>query len=75
MLTVLLLLSAVIAVPEVQTALIERRAANGEVRAIQFINLTAEISGRVTDIFVKEDGDDRSCLSQVSHCFAWTRHS
>ncbi len=67
---VLLLLAAVIAVsvvgsrgdlPEVQTARIERRAlleskvtANGEVRPIQFINLTAEISGRVTDIFVKE---------------------
>lgn len=47
--------------PEVQTAKVERRAvleakvtANGEVRPIQFINLTAEVSGRVTDVFVKE---------------------
>lgn len=46
---------------EVQTGKVERRAlleskvtANGEVRPIQFINLTAEVSGRVTDIFVKE---------------------
>jgi HlyD family secretion protein len=67
---VLLLLAAVIAVsvigsrgdlPEVQTSRVERLAlleskvtANGEVRPIQFINLTAEVSGRVTDIFVKE---------------------
>jgi HlyD family secretion protein len=47
--------------PEVQTAKVERRAvleskvtSNGEVRPIQFINLTAEVSGRVTDVFVKE---------------------
>src|SRR5678815_4105787 len=47
--------------PEVQTAKVEKRAvleskvtANGEVRPIQFINLTAEVAGRVTDIFVKE---------------------
>jgi HlyD family secretion protein len=47
--------------PEVQTAKVEKRAAleakvtaNGEVRPIQFINLTAEVSGRVTDVFVKE---------------------
>lgn len=47
--------------PEVQTAKVTRRAvleskvtANGEVRPIQFINLTAEVSGRVTDVFVKE---------------------
>jgi HlyD family secretion protein len=47
--------------PEVQTAKVERRVmleskvtANGEIRPIQFINLTAEVSGRVTDIFVKE---------------------
>jgi HlyD family secretion protein len=46
---------------EVQTGKVERRTlleskvtANGEVRPIQFINLTAEVSGRVTDIFVKE---------------------
>ena len=46
---------------EIQAAKVERRAvleskvtANGEVRPIQFINLTAEVSGRVTDIFVKE---------------------
>jgi HlyD family secretion protein len=67
---VMLLLAAVIAasvvgsrgdLPEVQTARIERHAlleskvtANGEVRPIQFINLTAEVSGRVTDIYVKE---------------------
>jgi hypothetical protein len=63
---ILLLLAAVTAVseigsrgdlPEAQTARIERRAlleskvtANGEVRPIQFINLTTEVSGRVTDI-------------------------
>jgi HlyD family secretion protein len=48
-------------VTEVQTAKVEKRAmleskvtANGEVRPIQFINLTAEVSGRVTDVFVKE---------------------
>ncbi len=47
--------------PEVQTAKVERRAvleekvtSNGEVRPIQIINLTAEVSGRVTDVFVKE---------------------
>jgi len=47
--------------PEVQTARVERHSlleskvtANGEVRPIQFINLTAEVSGRVIDIFVKE---------------------
>jgi HlyD family secretion protein len=47
--------------PEVQTAKVEKRSvleskvtANGEVRPIQFINLTAEVSGRVTDVFVKE---------------------
>ncbi|MGE0132689.1 MAG: efflux RND transporter periplasmic adaptor subunit [Blastocatellales bacterium] len=47
--------------PEVQTAKVERRAtleakvtANGEVRPIQFINLTSEVQGRVTDVFVKE---------------------
>lgn len=46
---------------EVQTGKVEKRAlleskvtANGEVRPIQVINLTAEVSGRVTDIFVKE---------------------
>jgi len=47
--------------PEVQIARVERRelleskvTSNGEVRPIQFINLTAEVSGRVTDVFVKE---------------------
>jgi HlyD family secretion protein len=47
--------------PEVQVAKVARRAllesrvtANGEVRPVQFINLTAEVSGRVTDVFVKE---------------------
>jgi HlyD family secretion protein len=47
--------------PEVQTAKVERRplleakvTANGEVRPIQFINLTSEVTGRVTDVFVKE---------------------
>jgi HlyD family secretion protein len=46
---------------EVETAKVERRAvleskvmANGEVRPIQFINLTAEVSGRVVEVFVKE---------------------
>ncbi|MCI0661761.1 MAG: biotin/lipoyl-binding protein [Acidobacteria bacterium] len=69
-LVVLLLTVAIIAVsligirgdlPEVRTTRIERRAllesmviANGEVRPIQFINLTAEVSGRVTNLFVKE---------------------
>ncbi|MFM8393348.1 MAG: efflux RND transporter periplasmic adaptor subunit [Acidobacteriota bacterium] len=52
--------------PEVQIAKVERRelleskvTSNGEVRPIQFINLTAEVSGRVTDVFVKE-GDQIS---------------
>ncbi len=47
--------------PEVQVAKVEKRTlleskvtANGEVRPIQFINLTAEVAGRVTDVFVKE---------------------
>ena len=47
--------------PEVQTAKVEKRnlleskvTANGEVRPIQLINLTAEVSGRVTDLYVKE---------------------
>jgi HlyD family secretion protein len=47
--------------PEVQTSKVERRAlleskvtANGEVRPIQFINLTSEVQGRVTEVFVKE---------------------
>ena len=47
--------------PEVQTAKVEKRAvleskvtANGEVRPIQLINLTAEVAGRVTDVYVKE---------------------
>lgn len=47
--------------PEVQVSKVEERpvleskvTANGEVRPIQFINLTAEVSGRVTDVFVKE---------------------
>ncbi len=47
--------------PEVQVAKVERRAmleakvtANGEVRPIQFINLTSEVTGRVMDVFVKE---------------------
>lgn len=47
--------------PEVQVSKVERKkmleskvTANGEVRPIQFINLTAEVSGRVTDVFVKE---------------------
>lgn len=47
--------------PEVQTAKVEKRAlleskvtANGEVRPIQFINLTSEVQGRVIDVFVKE---------------------
>jgi HlyD family secretion protein len=47
--------------PEVQAAKVERRAAleakvtaNGEVRPIQFISLQSEVTGRVTDVFVKE---------------------
>src|SRR5215475_2903681 len=47
--------------PEVQTAKVERRAlleskvtSNGQVIPIQKINLTAEVSGRVTAVFVKE---------------------
>jgi len=47
--------------PEVQTAKVERRAlleskvtSNGQVIPIQKINLTAEVSGRVTGVFVKE---------------------
>jgi HlyD family secretion protein len=47
--------------PEVQTANVARRAsleakvtANGEVRPIQFISLQSEVTGRVTDVFVKE---------------------
>src|SRR5262249_54467276 len=47
--------------PEVQTATVERRAtleakvtANGEVRPPQFISLQSEVTGRVTDVFVKE---------------------
>src|SRR5262245_60898589 len=46
---------------EVQTAKIERRAlleskvtANGEVRPIDYADLTAEVPGRVTDVYVKE---------------------
>ncbi len=67
---VILLLAAIIGasvfarrgdLPEVQTAKVERRAqleskvtANGEVRPIQFINLTAEVPGRVTEVYVQE---------------------
>jgi HlyD family secretion protein len=67
---ILLVLAGVIAasvfarrgdLPEVQTAKVEKRqlleskvTANGEVRPIQFINLTAEVPGRVTDVYVKE---------------------
>lgn len=47
--------------PEVQTAKVERRTlleakvtANGEVRPIQFINLTSEVQGRVMNVLVKE---------------------
>src|SRR5215475_5180974 len=47
--------------PEVQTATVARRAsleakvtANGEVRPPQFINLQSEVTGRVTDVYVKE---------------------
>jgi multidrug resistance efflux pump len=70
MVIVLPLLATIIAIrvigsrgdqPEVRTGRVEHRAlleskvtANGEVRPIRFINLTAEVSGRVIDIFVKE---------------------
>ncbi len=47
--------------PEVQVATVERRAtleakvtANGEVRPPRFISLQSEVTGRVTDVFVKE---------------------
>lgn len=47
--------------PEVQVAKVERRGAleskvtaNGEVRPVHLINLTSEVPGRVTDIYVKE---------------------
>jgi HlyD family secretion protein len=47
--------------PEVQTATVARRpaleakvTANGEVRPPQFISLQSEVTGRVTDVFVKE---------------------
>jgi HlyD family secretion protein len=47
--------------PEVQTAMVARRpaleakvTANGEVRPPQFISLQSEVTGRVTDVFVKE---------------------
>lgn len=47
--------------PEVQTANVEKRpvleskvTANGEVRPVHLINLTSEVPGRVTDIYVKE---------------------
>lgn len=47
--------------PEVQVAKVERRnaleskvTANGEVRPVHLINLTSEVPGRVTDIYVKE---------------------
>jgi HlyD family secretion protein len=81
--SVVLVLAAVVGIslfarrgelPEVQTAKVEKRplleskvTANGEVRPIQFINLTAEVGGRVTDVFVKE-GDQvkkRSPLVRV----------
>jgi HlyD family secretion protein len=46
---------------EVQTAKIERRAlleskvtANGEVRPIRYYDITAEVPGRVTDVYVNE---------------------
>lgn len=47
--------------PEVQTAKVEKRqaleskvTANGEVRPVHLINLTSEVAGRVTDIYIKE---------------------
>jgi HlyD family secretion protein len=47
--------------PEVQSAKVERRAAleakvtaNGEVRPPRFENLQSEVTGRITDVFVKE---------------------
>ena len=47
--------------PEVTTIVVKRRAelrstvtANGEVRPIQFINLTSEVAGRIEEIYVKE---------------------
>lgn len=47
--------------PEVTTVTVKRRpelrstvTANGEVRPIQFINLTSEVAGRIEEIYVKE---------------------
>lgn len=47
--------------PEVTTITVKRRAelrstvtASGEVRPIQFINLTSEVAGRIEEIYVKE---------------------
>jgi len=48
-------------VPEVQTAKVQKRAnlaskvtASGEIRPVNFFNLTAEVAGRVDKIYVKE---------------------
>jgi HlyD family secretion protein len=48
-------------VPEVNTVKVEKRrelkstvTASGEVRPIQYINLTSEVQGRIVDIYVKE---------------------
>src|SRR5918912_2849869 len=47
--------------PEVTTVIVRKRAelrstvtANGEVRPIQFVNMTSEVAGRIEEIFVKE---------------------
>lgn len=49
------------ATPEVTTVKVEQRrelkstvVASGEIRPIQYINLTSEVQGRIIDIFVKE---------------------
>lgn len=48
-------------VPEVTTVKVEKRGelkstvtASGEIRPIQYINLTSEVQGRIVDIYVKE---------------------
>lgn len=48
-------------ITEVQTAVVKKHelleskvTASGEIRPVKFYNLTAEVAGRVTDIFIKE---------------------
>ena len=57
--------------PEVTTVKVETRrelkstvTASGEVRPIQYINLTSEVAGRIVDIYVKE-GDSVTVGQEV----------